>query len=792
MGMAYQQTLPVDTELIGDFRILGLLGSGGFANTYLALDLTLGREVAIKEFFPSELAVRADTQSVTVKSAAQESQFEWALGRFVREAKTLAKFRHPSVVRVFRVFNANDTAYIVLEFVRGANMETWLKRLERLPTQEEFDEVLPPLLDALEVVHKAGILHRDIKPANIYIREADQTPVLLDFGAAKYAATAAGDAANTTAAIVSKGYSPNEAYVTDSRMQGPWTDIYSLAATAYRSLTGSAPPESTSRILDDDCVPLSEMPELRDQYRPEFLSAIDQALAVIPKDRPQSIAHWRKILFPGLGVAPTSGDPAGSSSTSDAEWHPLSDTPSDAATVYDSGGSLGRSGGSSGGRAFQPVRGSSGPQPAQVQIRGRSVGKDRSVSEPSRGASAGTLQSEVGDSARETTLARVPVDRPSGLANRPLIIGLALMVAGAVGLASQWIGGDQASRGSAGGVTQEASSARLAARQAEDERNRKGEAERLRKEKEDAAERQRLDVERRAAMEEQLKQVKAAAAWKQAEKERQRVAAQAAERTRAEAARAREEEARRVAEAERLERQRQEEERQRVAREAEAERERKEAEARRAEQARLLAELEEERRKQEEERQAKLAQAEEERKRAEEARLKQEEEEAARKKSEVAGTSERAGEFDVAALEPNKVVPAGDARRQYLIKMQTALKDGKCYDGKLNGDIGDASGALEKFETTYTKQKGKPQAINLASATAGEFEGWLNWFGRLEGFVCPKPPAVEKKKSTPKYKKRPSQRSKPSTRKKRTRKKRSKSPKPSGGTSRGDLLRGNR
>ncbi len=210
--MAYQQTLPADTDLIGEFRILGLLGSGGFANTYLAVVLSLGREVAINEFFPSDLAIRADSQSVSVKSADLEDRFQWAMGRFVREAQTLAKFRHPSVVRVFRVFNANDTAYIVLEFVQGADMATWLKQLQRPPTQAELDFILGPLLDALEVVHSSGILHRDIKPANIYIREADHTPVLLDFGAAKYAASAARDNAGTTAAIVSKGYSPNEAY----------------------------------------------------------------------------------------------------------------------------------------------------------------------------------------------------------------------------------------------------------------------------------------------------------------------------------------------------------------------------------------------------------------------------------------------------------------------------------------------------------------------------------------------------------------------------------------------------
>ncbi len=329
--MEYRHTLPVDCELIDEFRILGPLGSGGFANTYLAYDLTLGREVAIKEYFPAGLAIRASTERVQVKSENDEKQFRWGLNRFVREAKTLAKFRHPSVVRVFRVFDANDTAYIVLEFVRGANMETWLRSLERRPTQEELDQVLPPLLDALEVVHSAGILHRDIKPANIYIREADRQPVLLDFGAARYAIS---DVAGTTAAIVSKGYSPHEAYATDARMQGPWTDIYGLAATLYRALAGSAPPESTSRVLVDDCVPLAQSEELIQDYRPEFLAAIDKALSIMPQARPQAIPEWREQLFPGL--APISvPDAASLPGGVVAEWKPISDQPSDATEIVD-------------------------------------------------------------------------------------------------------------------------------------------------------------------------------------------------------------------------------------------------------------------------------------------------------------------------------------------------------------------------------------------------------------------------------------------------------------------------
>ena len=295
--MDYHQALPIDSVLIGEFRVLELLGSGGFAKTYLALEEALGRRVAIKEFFPSDLAARRGSFEVEVKTPAQAKLFSWARERFVREAKTLAKFRHPNIVRVFRVFEANQTAYIVLEFVKGADLERWLTRLGRLPTQPELDELIAPLLDALEAVHKTGILHRDIKPANIYIREMDQKPVLIDFGAARYAL---GEGAGTTAAIVSKGYSPHEAYATDGRSQGPWTDIYGLAATAYRAVSGGPPPEATGRILSDDIVPACALPAACKIYEPDFLTAIDAGLALMPNARPEFVAEWRLQMFPNL------------------------------------------------------------------------------------------------------------------------------------------------------------------------------------------------------------------------------------------------------------------------------------------------------------------------------------------------------------------------------------------------------------------------------------------------------------------------------------------------------------
>lgn len=294
-------TLPDGVLLAGTYRITGLLGSGGFANTYAATDLSLSRDVAIKEFFPAELAVRDHSQAVAVRSVALRSNFEWARERFVREARALAKFRHPNIVRVFNVFDANNTSYMVLEFVRGMDMAAWLRRREMRPSQPEFDHLIDPLLDALEAVHATGMLHRDIKPENIYIRDENLEPVLLDFGAAKFDASER--QARTTAAIVSSGYSPNEAYTTDKSLQGPWTDVYSLAATVYHALTGKPPPEAVQRAITDSYVPLASSAPLRRAYRPTFLAAIDAALAVRPKARPQTIDQWRRMLHATVPAA---------------------------------------------------------------------------------------------------------------------------------------------------------------------------------------------------------------------------------------------------------------------------------------------------------------------------------------------------------------------------------------------------------------------------------------------------------------------------------------------------------
>ncbi len=272
-----------------EYVIEGVLGFGGFGITYKATDLALKSTVAIKEYFPSSLAVRDNTSAVRSKSAEEDKDYRWGLRRFISEARTLAKFKHDNIVRVLRSFPENNTAYMVLEYVEGKNMESWLKDLGRSPTQEELDRITKPILEALSLVHEENIFHRDVKPKNIYIRKEDSSPVLLDFGAARYGLS---EHTASTAAIVSRFYSPYECYAADSKMQGPWTDIYGMAATLHRAIRGAPPAEATNRVIQDDYQPLSTEETLQGNYRPAFLRAVDAGLAVFPRDRPQTVVDW--------------------------------------------------------------------------------------------------------------------------------------------------------------------------------------------------------------------------------------------------------------------------------------------------------------------------------------------------------------------------------------------------------------------------------------------------------------------------------------------------------------------
>jgi serine/threonine protein kinase len=277
------------------YRIDSVLGQGGFGITYLAHDTNLDHPVAIKEFLPMEMAMRDADQSVQPASQEHDERFRWGLDRFLSEARTLARFRHASIVRVASVFEANNTAYMVMELERGETLHALLAR-ERTLVEDRLRPMLLSLLEGLEVVHGAGFIHRDIKPANVIVR-ADGTPVLIDFGSARQAI---GQQTRTLTTLISPGYAPYEQYLSGGDRQGPWTDIYSLAATMYRCVVGKPPIDALDRsegLLKsqrDLYMPAIELGQ--GNYSDSFLRAIDHGMRFRAADRPQSIAEWRREL----------------------------------------------------------------------------------------------------------------------------------------------------------------------------------------------------------------------------------------------------------------------------------------------------------------------------------------------------------------------------------------------------------------------------------------------------------------------------------------------------------------
>ncbi len=290
---AYPDALPPQFRLHW-YVLERVLGQGGFGITYLARDSNLDQRVAIKEYLPADVATRRPDGTIRSRTDDQRDRYRWGLDRFIGEARTLARFDHPNIVRVHSVFEFNDTAYMVMRFEEGENFAALLEQRGALP-EEDLLRILVPILDGLELVHRAGFIHRDIKPSNIHIR-TDGTPVLLDFGSARHAV----GKAHTLTILVAPGYAPFEQYYSDSESQGPWTDIYSLGATCYRAIAGRAPLDAIARskgILGstrDVLVPATVIGAGR--YSGKLLAAIDRALAFAEKDRPQTLAEWRQEL----------------------------------------------------------------------------------------------------------------------------------------------------------------------------------------------------------------------------------------------------------------------------------------------------------------------------------------------------------------------------------------------------------------------------------------------------------------------------------------------------------------
>ncbi|MBA3598652.1 MAG: serine/threonine protein kinase [Methylibium sp.] len=300
---------------VGEFEIVRVLGVGGFSIVYLARDPALDRLVAIKEYLPSALAMRGEGAQVELRTSSNAQTFEQGLDSFLEEARMLARFDHPSLVRVHHFWKANGTAYMAMRYLEGTTLLTARRAMPRPPDEAWLRALLGSLLGAVEALHAESCLHRDISPDNILLLP-DATPVLLDFGAARHIV---GEGSQQLTAILKPGFAPIEQYAeaTDLR-QGPWTDLYALGAVMRNCITARPPIPSTVRAVGDRLPSLAlevrtlsaSFPGLN--YSPGFLAAIDWALALRPSERPQSVAQFRQALALGgadsVGAAAATGE----------------------------------------------------------------------------------------------------------------------------------------------------------------------------------------------------------------------------------------------------------------------------------------------------------------------------------------------------------------------------------------------------------------------------------------------------------------------------------------------------
>ncbi len=293
--------LPPRTILLNKYLIGKVLGQGGFGITYLAWDLNLNVKIAIKEYFPQELATRAAGHSqVSAYTGSMGTQYEYGLDKFLQEARTLAQFEgHPNIVSVRDFFKANGTAYFVMSYVDGITVKEHLAYSGGVLPLDQAHGIIMPVLDALKEVHSVNVLHRDISPDNIFINQKGQV-ILIDFGAARQAASEKG---HSMSIILKPGYAPEEQYRSKG-VQGPWTDIYAVGATFYHLITGIQPPEALERMVVDELkspralgVPIGEAEE----------KGLLTALAIRAADRYQTVADFQAVL---MGKHITAGPPA--------------------------------------------------------------------------------------------------------------------------------------------------------------------------------------------------------------------------------------------------------------------------------------------------------------------------------------------------------------------------------------------------------------------------------------------------------------------------------------------------
>lgn len=277
------------------YKIEEVIGAGGFGITYRAWDPLLQSYVAIKEYYPSGIATRsADSSKVCVPVGQEQREYHRGRIRFLKEAQDVARFQsEPNIVSIYDYLEENDTAYMVMEYLHGCTLKQYIREHGGRLDTDHILHICLSVLDALAVVHKAGMIHRDISPENIFICE-DLTVKLIDFGAAKQVYL---DGEQTMLVVLKPGYAPPEQYAKKDK-QGPWTDIYALGATLYFAATGEKPEESFGRVLEDTIKPVCEVnPEI-----PRAMSqVIMRAMSVKIEDRYQTVEAMREALLAGEG-----------------------------------------------------------------------------------------------------------------------------------------------------------------------------------------------------------------------------------------------------------------------------------------------------------------------------------------------------------------------------------------------------------------------------------------------------------------------------------------------------------
>jgi serine/threonine protein kinase len=313
--------LPVGSRL-AEFEITRVVGQGGFGVVYEAWDHTLERVVAIKEYLPTSLSTRQHDGTVVPLSERHRETFDLGMRSFINEARLLAQFDHPSLLKVYRFWQERGTTYMVMPFYRGDTLRQALVSIPAGVDEAWLIRIMDGVTQALAVMHGANCYHRDIAPDNIILLEGSGRPVVLDFGAARRVIT---DKTQAITVILKPGYAPIEQYAEMPDMsQGAWTDVYALAAVMHVAVCGRAPPPSVARLLSDSYVPLAGNDILRQRYSLRLLQAIDAGLGVRPESRPQSMAEFRAALDLEVGhsIAPpprTTPGGSGARSTGNAD-----------------------------------------------------------------------------------------------------------------------------------------------------------------------------------------------------------------------------------------------------------------------------------------------------------------------------------------------------------------------------------------------------------------------------------------------------------------------------------------